>query len=89
MELTSFTTTIINYNSSLGSRRPSNLQGIGKFSGRVLEMAEKILYNLQKNIVDSTISTAAGLEKESSYSAARWALPYYGSSSQLPNQGGL
>jgi hypothetical protein len=30
----------------------------------VLEMAEKILYNLQKGIVDSTISTAAGLEKE-------------------------
>jgi hypothetical protein len=42
--------------------RPSNLQGIGKFSGRVLEMAEKILYNLQKGIVDSTISTIAGLE---------------------------
>jgi hypothetical protein len=28
----------------------------------VLEMAEKILNNLQKGIVDSTISIAAGLE---------------------------
>jgi hypothetical protein len=46
-------------------------------SERVLKMGEKILYNLQKNIVESTISTAAGLEKESSYPAARRALPYY------------
>jgi hypothetical protein len=29
-------------------------------------VAEKILYNLQKGIVDSTISTAAGLEDGSS-----------------------
>ena len=52
-------------------------------------MAERILCNLQKCIVDSTISTAAGLEKESSYPEARRALPYYESSSQLPDQGGL
>jgi seryl-tRNA synthetase len=71
MELTPFTTTtLINYNSFLESRRPSSLQGSKQFSGRVLEMAEKILYNLQKAMVDGTISTAAGLEKESSYSAA-------------------
>jgi hypothetical protein len=43
----------------------------------VLEMAERILYNLQKGIVDNTISIAAGLEKGSSYSAAYMALPYY------------
>jgi hypothetical protein len=29
----------------------------------VLEMAERVLYNLQKYIVESTISIAAGLEK--------------------------
>jgi hypothetical protein len=34
-------------------------------------MTGKILYNLQKAMVDSTISSAAGLEKESSYPAAR------------------
>ncbi|HKG87129.1 MAG TPA: hypothetical protein VKA95_02295 [Nitrososphaeraceae archaeon] len=39
-------------------------------------MAERILYNLQKGIVDNTISTAAGLEKGSSYSAPYQALPY-------------
>jgi hypothetical protein len=89
MELTHFTTTIINYDSFLALRRPSNLQGSEQFSERVLKMGERILYNLQKSIVDSTISTAAGLEKESSYPAARRALPYYESSSQLPNQGGL
>jgi DNA repair exonuclease SbcCD ATPase subunit len=89
IELTPFTTTLINYNSFLASRRPSYLQGSEQFSERVLKMGERILYNLQKSIVDSTISTAAGLEKESSYPAARRALPYYESSSQLPNQGGL
>jgi hypothetical protein len=69
MELTPFTTTIINYNSFLALRRPSYLHGNEQFaSGRVLEMAERILHNLQKGIVDSTISTAAGLEKGSSYS---------------------
>jgi len=44
---------------------------LGQFvSGRVLEMAENVLGNLQKGIVDNTISTAAGLEKGSSYSDA-------------------
>src|SRR5918993_5783087 len=65
MELTPFTTTtIINYNSFQQPRHPSYLQGSKQFvSGRVLEMAEKILYNLQQTIVDSAISTAAGLEE--------------------------
>jgi hypothetical protein len=60
--------------------------------GRVLETAERILNNLQKGIVDNTISTAAGLEKESSYSATyqtfpypnHQALPYYQAPSHLP-----
>jgi hypothetical protein len=71
MELTSFTTaTITNFNSFSRSRRPSTLQGNEQFvSGRVLEMAEKILYNLQNAMVDSTISTAAGLGEGGSYSA--------------------
>jgi hypothetical protein len=48
MELTPFTTTtIINYNSFLALRRPSRPQGDEQFvSGRVLEMAERILNNL-------------------------------------------
>jgi hypothetical protein len=83
MELTPFTTTVINYNSFQESRRPSCLQVSEQFSGRILEMAEKILYNLQKAMVDSTISTAAGLEKGDSHSAAYRALPYYESQSQL------
>jgi hypothetical protein len=83
IELTPFTTTLINYNSFLASRRPSNLQGSEQFSERVLKMGERILYNLQKSIVDSAISTAAGLEKRDSYSAAYQALPYYESPSQL------
>jgi hypothetical protein len=65
MELTPFTTnTIINYNSFLALRRkPSHPQGDGQFvSETVLEMAEKILNNLQKGIVDGAISIAAGLE---------------------------
>jgi hypothetical protein len=84
MELTSFATaTIINYNSFSRSRGPSRLHE--QFvSGRVLGVAEKILYNLRKNIVDSSISTAAGLEEGSSYPAAYQALPYYNLSSQLP-----
>jgi hypothetical protein len=83
MELTPFTTnTIINYNSFLASRRPLYLQGSEQFiSVRVLEMAEKVLYNLQKAMVDSTISTAAGLDEGNSYPAARRALPYYESPS--------
>jgi hypothetical protein len=61
MELTHFTTTIIKYDSYLASRRsPGSEQFI---AGRVLEMAEKIFKNLQKSIVDSTISTAARLNK--------------------------
>jgi hypothetical protein len=83
MELTPFTTnTIIHYNSFLALRRPSRLQGNEQFvSERVLEMSEYILFNLQKNIVDSTISTAAELEEGSSYSAAYQDLPYYKSPS--------
>jgi hypothetical protein len=87
MELTPFTTTtIINYNSFLALRRPPSPQGSEQFAtGRVLEMAERVLKNLQKGIVDSTISTAAGLEKGSSYSATYQALPYYHQSqSHLP-----
>jgi hypothetical protein len=80
MELTPFTTnTIINYNSFLGSRRPP---GSEQFSGRLLEMAEKILYNLQKGIGDSTISKAAGLEEGSSCPATYQTLPYYESPSR-------
>jgi hypothetical protein len=46
-------------------------------SGKVSEMAEKILSNLQKAMVDSTISTAIiGLEEGSSYSTAYQALSY-------------
>jgi archaellum component FlaC len=60
MELTHFTTTIIKYDSYLASRRPPRSEQF--IGGRVLEMAEKIFKNLQKSIVDSTISTAAGLE---------------------------
>lgn len=64
MELTHFTTTIINYDSFLALRRPSYLQRSEQFiGGRVLEMAEKIFCNLQKVMVDSTISKATGLEE--------------------------
>jgi hypothetical protein len=78
MELTPFTTnTIINYNSFLALRRPPIPQRNEQFvNARVLEMAEKILKNLQKVIVDSAISTAAGLEKGSSYSATHQAFPH-------------
>jgi uncharacterized protein YfkK (UPF0435 family) len=88
MELTPFTTnTIINYNSFLALRRePPYAQGGEQFiSGRVLEMAEKVLTNLQKCVVDNIISTAAGLREGSSYSATYQALPYY-ESSHLPSQ---
>ena len=60
MELTHFTTTIIKYDSYLASRRPPGSEQF--IAGRVLEMAEKILKNLQKSVVDSTISIAAGLK---------------------------
>jgi hypothetical protein len=85
IELTPFTTyTIMNYSSFLASRRPPYLQGSEQFSGRILEMGERILYNLQKAMVDSTISTAAGLEDGSSYpTATQQALPYYISPSRL------
>ena len=67
-------------------RRPACPKGDERFvSGRVLEMAQRIPGNLQKGIVDNTISTAAGLEKGSSYSVtpqtfpnpSHQALPYY------------
>lgn len=84
------TTTIINYNSFLTLRRPQRPQGNEQFvRERVLETAERILGNLQKGIVDNIISTAAGLEKGSLYSAAYQALPYYESPTQLPDIGEL
>jgi len=68
----------IHYNEFLALRRSPYLQVNEQFvSGRVLEMAERVLNNLQKGIVDSTISTAAGLEEGSSYSGPSQALPYY------------
>jgi hypothetical protein len=73
MELTPFTTTILNYNSFLGSRRSP---GDEQFGERILEVAEKIFCNLQKSIVDSIISTAAGLEDGRSHVTANRALPY-------------
>jgi hypothetical protein len=67
MELTPFTTTIINYDSFLALRRPSYPQRSEQLiSVRVLEMTERIFCNLQKGIVDSTISAAAELEEGSS-----------------------
>jgi hypothetical protein len=61
MELTHFTTTIIKYDSYLASKRPPENQ---RFIGwRVLEIAEKIFCNLQKVMIDNTISTAAGLKE--------------------------
>jgi hypothetical protein len=79
MELTPFTiNTIINYNSFLALRRPLYLQGNEQFvSERVLKMAEKVLNNLQKSIVDSTMS-AITLKEQSLHQA----LPYYESLSQ-------
>jgi hypothetical protein len=83
MELTPFTTTtVINYNSFQQSRHPSYLQGSKQYRERIVEMAEKILYNLQKALVDNTISSAAGLEKGDSHSAVYHTLPYYESQSQ-------
>src|SRR5918994_1978031 len=43
IELTPFTSTLINYNSFLASRHPSYLQGSEQFSERVLKMGEKML----------------------------------------------
>jgi hypothetical protein len=89
MELTPFTTNaIINYNSSLALRRPPYLQGNEQFvTERVLKMAEKILYNLQKGLVDSTIATAAGLEKDSSFPTTDPALPNHQSSNMHLDRG--
>jgi hypothetical protein len=74
MELTHFTTTIIKYDSYLASRRPpGSEQFIG---GRMIEIAERIFGNLQKNMVDNTISTAAELEDGMSHATGYRALPY-------------
>jgi TolA-binding protein len=81
--LTYFANTIINYDSFLALRRQFNPQENEQLSGKVLEVARKILSNLQKSIVDSTISTAAGLEEGGSYRAAYQALPYHESPSRL------
>ena len=85
MQLTLYSiATIINYNEFLAARRPPYPQGNEQFiRERVLETAARVLGNLQKGIVDNTISTAAGLEKGSSYSAPYQALPYYESPSHL------
>lgn len=84
MELIPFTTTtIINYNSFLALRRPSHPQGVSSLSA---ETAERILHNLQKGIVDNTISTIAGLEKGSSFPTTP-ALPYYQFTNSLEQAG--
>jgi hypothetical protein len=63
IELTHFTTTIINHDSFLALRRPTYPQRNEQLiSERVLEVAENIFCNLQKSIVDNTISTTSGLE---------------------------
>jgi hypothetical protein len=81
MELAPFTpNTIINYNSFLRSKREERPS---QFSGRLLERAERLLVNLQRGIVDSTISTTAGLEDGSSYRDAYQALPYHEPPSRL------
>ena len=85
IELTPFATTILNYDSFLALRRQPYLQGSEEYIERVLEMAERVLYNLHKSLVDSTISSAAGLEKGDSHSAAYQALPYYEFQSQPSN----
>jgi hypothetical protein len=77
MELSSFTATIINYDSYLASRRPPGSEQL--ISGRVLEVAKRIFCNLQKVMVDSTISTVAELKEGSSYHAVYRPLPYYDS----------
>jgi hypothetical protein len=84
MELTPLTTnSIINYNSFLSSSRGRLLQFV---SERVLERAERLLVNLQKNMVDNTISTAAGLEDGLSCATAYRVLPYYEFPSQLSTE---
>ena len=81
MELTHFTTTIIKYDSYLASRRPSGSEQF--ISGRMLEIAERIFRNLQKNMVDNTISIAAELEDGMSHATGYLSLPYYEFKSQL------
>jgi hypothetical protein len=83
IELTPFTTTIINYDSFLALGRSPYVQGSEQFNLRVLEMAEKIFCNLQNVIVESTISTAAELEEGSAFHVTPQALPYNESQSQL------
>jgi hypothetical protein len=61
--LTYFANTILSYDSFLALRRQSNPQGNEELSDRVLEVAERILCNLQKAMVNSTVSSAAGLEE--------------------------
>ena len=73
MELTPFSTTILNYNSFLGSRRSP---GGEHFSGRILEVAENIFRNLQKSVVERTISAVTGFEGERSCATANRDLPY-------------
>jgi DNA repair exonuclease SbcCD ATPase subunit len=90
MELTPFTTnTIINYNSFLALRRSPYLQQENEqfATERVLKMAENILYNLQKGIVDSTIATAAGLEKDSSFPTTDPTLPNHQSTNMHLDRG--
>jgi regulator of replication initiation timing len=61
--LTYFANTIINHDSFLAVRRQSNSRGNEQFSDRVLEVAERIFCNLQKVMIDSTISIAAESEE--------------------------
>jgi len=51
-------------------------------------MAERILYNLQKGIVDSTISIAAGLDEGDSFLTTHPALPNYQSTNISFGYGG-
>lgn len=72
------TTTILNHGSLEVVREQTFGQGYGPLvKEKVLELADTILNNLQKGIVDSIISTAAGLDKGSDVCQA---LPYYPSS---------
>jgi hypothetical protein len=71
MELTPFTTAILNGNLLRGSGRPLDSQGSEQFiSERLLVVAGRIFSNLQKVMVNSTMSTAAGLEDGSSHGTA-------------------
>jgi hypothetical protein len=64
------------YCSPPNASNTSTKQGDEQFiRERVLEAAARILGNLQKGIVVSTISTAAELENR--HSATHQALPYY------------